>query len=212
MSPDTKAPKPRKTPKRKTARKNPPRKPRGTPYIPDSNNPNKVGRPVEWTPERMAVAQAEIIFRVSGGEYISRVCDDEHMPGVQLLFKWRREQPEFEQQVIRAQDIGLEVRAERLAAIAENGSDDVRVVELPNGQFKAIVNSSAVIRDRLRVDTELKLLPMFRPKKYGQKLQHVGGDENDAPIRVETEVKPDRELAKAIASILARSQGSKSDG
>lgn len=206
MSPDTKTPKTKKT----VGAKRTQRVPSLTAYDPEAKKHS--GRPPVWTPEKKAHAQAEMLTRMAGGEYITEVTDDLHMPTIQTVWTWREKDPIFSELFTRAQDAGYEARFNRLSQIASNRENDVVVVEMPNGTFKAVPNTIAVQRDRLIVDTEKTVLAMARPKRYGQKLQHVGGDESDAPIRVEAEVKPDRELAKAIASILARSQGSKDDG
>lgn len=169
------------------------------------------GRPPVWTEEKKAHAKNEILTRLTGGEYVTDITDDLHMPAVQTLWHWREKDPAFKEAFTRAQDDGYEVRFNGLSKIAGNRENDVAVVEMPNGTFKAITNTVAVARDRLIVETEARVLAMARPKRYGQKLQHVGGDETDAPIAVKTESSTDRELAKAIASILARSQGSKTD-
>lgn len=187
------------------------RVPRTDTYDPEAIK-HKGGRPPVWTPEARAKAQAEMLTRMSGGEYITDMTDEMHLPSIQTVWIWTETDPKFAELYVRAQDRGYEARFNRLTKIASSRENDVVVVEMPNGQFKAVANTVAVQRDRLIVDTEKTVLAMARPKRYGQKLQHVGGDETDAPIKIEAEVKPDRELAKAIASILARSQGSKDDG
>lgn len=217
MSPETKTAD-TKTQDQKNPRTKKPKGPKRVQRVPslipyDPEAIKHKGRPPVWTPEKKARAKDEIIKRLTAGEYITEITDgDLNMPAIPTAWKWREEDPEFRNAFMRAQDDGYEARFNRLPKIAASRENDVAVVEMPNGTFKAITNAVAVARDRLIVETEARVLAMARPKRYGQKLQHVGGDETDAPIRVETEVKPDRELAKAIASILARSQGTKNDG
>lgn len=184
------------------------------PYDPEEvKHRGRGGRPPVWTEEKKAAAKFEILKRLTAGEYITEITDgDLHMPAIPTVWTWREKDPEFKNAFMRAQDDGYEARFNRLPKLAASRENDVAVVEMPNGTFKAIANTVAVARDRLIVETEARVLAMARPKRYGQKLQHVGGDETDAPIAVKTESSTDRELAKAIASILARSQGSKTDG
>lgn len=212
MSPEAKTPKPRKQPKRKTAQRRAIKKPRTEPFDAEAYKATITGRPTVWTPEAKAQAKVEILTRMKLGELISTISRDQHMPSVDTVYDWKGEDPSFTEAFTHAQDRCYDARFENLPNLAAARENDMATVELPGGAIKVLPNTIAVSRDRLIVETELKFLALARPKRYGQKLQHVGGDETDAPIRVEAEVKPDRELAKAIASILARSQGTKDDG
>jgi hypothetical protein len=62
------------------------------------------------------------------------------------------------------------------------------------------LNSEHIQRSKLRIETRLKLLAKWNPKKYGERVQ-VAGDA-DSPLKVEAEVQAD----KLLQAILANAQ------
>jgi hypothetical protein len=57
---------------------------------------------------------SEVCARLAAGETLSRICDDPEMPSLSLVYRWRSERPEFEEQV----QLALAVRAERICDAA----------------------------------------------------------------------------------------------
>jgi hypothetical protein len=117
------------------------------------------GRPSRFT---QAIAD-EICERLSRGESLRTICEDDHMPGRATVHRWLGESKAFQDQYARAREIQADYYADRIV-------DD------------AMVATDAQI-GRLRMDALKWAASKLAPKKYGDKVQHVGGNEGDAPIR-----------------------------
>jgi hypothetical protein len=102
----------------------------------------------------------------------------------------------------RARDIGADALAEEaLALIDEEPERIVTTEEGVNGgntRTTSRIDSAAVAWQRNRVETRLKLLACWNPKKYGNKTTLQG--DKDAPLETKTTV----ELAKGTAAELAK--------
>lgn len=125
------------------------------------------GRPSKHTP---ALAD-EIVQRLSKGEPLAAICRDDHMPCPSVVWEWRAKDTAFSDAIARARDTGFDVIAARTRQTARGKT------EAAGGD-----SSGDVQRDKLIIDTDLKLLAKWDPKRYGDKVQHVGGDDGDAPI------------------------------
>lgn len=92
------------------------------------------------------------------------------------FYDWVKDDAEFAGRIARARDEGFDAIAEEALEIADDGSNDWMERE-----GRTIVDSDHVQRSRLRIDTRLKLLAKWNPKKYGDK-QLIGSDpENPIP-------------------------------
>jgi hypothetical protein len=92
--------------------------------------------------------------------------------------------------IARAREIGYDAIAEDCLRIADDASNDW--METEHGPR---LNAEHVQRSKLRIETRLKLLAKWNPKKYGERVQ-VAGDA-DAPLKVEAEVNAEK-LLKTI--------------
>jgi hypothetical protein len=120
---------------------------------------------------------AEIVARLSKGETLADVARDLNI-GRTTVYDWQVERPEFAERIARARTFGFDAIAERTRATArgigpEYGGDGTGDVQ----------------RDKLIIETDLKLLAKWDPKRFGDKLAHVGGADGDAPIKSELTVR-----------------------
>ncbi len=122
-------------------------------------------KPVSLTPE----IAAELCERVGNGEALIRVCEDAHMPTDRAVRKWEKENEQFGSDFALARARRLEVVETELLEISDDGRRDYEVGE----DGKAVVNSDHIQRAKLRVDTRLKLLACWDPKRYGTQRTEV---------------------------------------
>lgn len=150
-----------------------------------------MGRPSTYDSELFAA----ICERVSEGEPLAAICREEGMPPLRTVYNWMRDIEGVEAQFARARVAGYDMIAQDALRIADDGSSDTYTDA--NGFERT--NNEVVQRSKLRVETRLKLLAKWDPKRYGERMTHAG--DPDAPLQVST---PDDQLDTAIAAALAR--------
>lgn len=136
-----------------------------------------MGRQQQFAPEDYA---DEIEEWVSCGKTLRDYGRQEGKPSRRRIDEWRQADPAFAARIARAREIGFDVIAEEALAIADDGSSDTVTDEEGNER----PNTEWINRSRLRVDTRLKLLAKWDPRRYGERLA-VGGDGSGAPLRIE---------------------------
>ena len=151
----------------------------------------KTGRPSTYDP---AVA-TKICEQLSEGISLREICRQEGMPPWQTVYSWMERDASLVEAIARAREIGYDALAEECLKIADDGTNDY--VE---GERGPQLNSEHIQRSKLRIETRLKLLAKWSPKRYGERVQ-VAGDA-DSPLQVEAEVQAD----KLLQAILANAQ------
>ncbi len=127
------------------------------------------GRPSKKTPELCA----EIVERIAKGEPLAAICRDEHMPSVMAVWRWEEDDADFSLAIARARDAGADAIAADALAIADDASGDTKKTE----RGDEVLDGEWVARSRLRVETRLKLLAKWNPKRYGEKVAVDHGGE-----------------------------------
>lgn len=128
-----------------------------------SEAPTELGEKPKRGPGRISTFTQEIADeiceRLAHGETLEDVCDDEHMPTSRTVRAWRSKYPAFASDFARARDDGHEVIAARSRLTARG---------------KEGFSTGDVMRDKLIIETDLKLLAKWDPKKWGDRLEaHV---------------------------------------
>ena len=134
--------------------------------------PRKPGRPSRYTE---AIA-AGICRRLASGESLRAICRDEAIPHESTVRGWVVDDYKgFSAQYTRARDIGLDVMADEILEISDDGSNDWMARQGENSEGWTL-NGEHVQRSRLRVDTRKWLLSKVAPKRYGDRLnmEHTG--------------------------------------
>jgi hypothetical protein len=120
-----------------------------------------MGRPSAYTPELLE----EICDRLAKGEPLAAICRDDHMPSDRTVRNWMG-RGDVSSDIARAREVGFDAIAARLRETARGRGDSAQDVQ----------------RDKLIIETDLKLLSKWDPKRYGDKLA-IGGDAEAGPIR-----------------------------
>jgi len=137
----------------------------------------RIGRPPEAVPPAIAAALCEWLAE---GNTLRAFCRQPGMPSRRTVDYWREKDPEFAARVARARDDGYGAIAEDCVAIADDGLNDTYVDDDGNQRTEHDV----IARSKLRVETRLKLLACWDPKRYGPKSQveHSGAVSLDVVI------------------------------
>ncbi len=134
-----------------------------------------------YSPERRAEIIEAVIQGISKGEPLREICRRDGFPNYSVVYDWMKEDEKFSQRFARARDEGHDAIAEECLSIADNASNDWMEVNDPDNPGYRL-NGDHVQRSKLRIDTRLKLLAKWNPKKYGEKLE-LAGDQN-SPISI----------------------------
>lgn len=91
------------------------------------------------------------------------------------FYDWVKDDAEFAGRIARAREIGFDAIADEALEIADDATNDWMKRQRQDGMDDDVLNSEHVQRSKLRIDTRLKLLAKWDPKRYGDK-QLVGSD------------------------------------
>lgn len=163
----------------------------------------QIGKPSKFTD---AIFQA-ICERIADGEPLRQICRDEGMPNYRTFYDWidrddallksedenvRNTSLNLSARFARAREDGHDAIAEETLQIADDGSNDWMEKRNQNGEFVGYtLNGEHVQRSKLRIETRLKLLAKWNPKKYGEKVELAGPGENGEHIFKNTAAAPE---------------------
>ena len=113
----------------------------------------------------------ELLARLAGGECLAEICRDDRMPAVRTVSHWKDADPAFKAGFARAREDGFDAIAARTRMTARGRGADA------GGD-----SAGDVQRDKLIIETDLKLLARWDPKRYGDRLALAG--DADSPLTV----------------------------
>lgn len=110
----------------------------------------------------------ELCERVAQGDTITSICNDEAMPHAMTFLGWVSDNPDLRKRYEQAKEISFDIIA-----------DSARQVARGNPGF----SSGSVVRDKLIIDTDLKLLSKWS-RKYGDKQQVEVTGKDGEPLSI----------------------------
>ena len=113
----------------------------------------KRGRPTLYT----EVLADEILMRHAAGESLVKICAEPGMPSINTIGAWTIKFPEFSRARARARLDWADILFAEALDIADNfdGDDSPALVQ----------------RDKLRVNTRMRMVARINPAKYGDRLE-----------------------------------------
>lgn len=115
-------------------------------------------------------AADEIVARLSKGEPLTVICRDMGMTD-RTVRNWADADDAFASDIARAREAGFDEIALEALRIADDTSNDTQMRGDEDNPYP-VANSEWIARSRLRVDTRLKLLAKWDPKRYGERSEH----------------------------------------
>jgi len=149
--------------------------------------------------ERIAPKKKEICERISTGETMRAICRSNGMPQWRTVYDWMNEDEGFAAHVACAREIGFDAIAQDALQIADETETGQRKKTTENGV--EIIEEDMLGHRKLRIETRLKLLACWSPKKYGQRKIHQGDDGAD-PVGVRVTAPELTAAMKAISKSL----------
>jgi hypothetical protein len=138
------------------------------------------GRPSLYTPERAK----EICVRLATGEPLTVICSDRGMPSDETVRRWQGAHPTFALDIAQARARGFDAIAWEALQIANTPIEGVETTTDEKGTSEK--RGDMLGHRKLQIETRLKLLAKWDPKRYGEKVtqEHTGLD--GGPIKAET--------------------------
>jgi hypothetical protein len=121
----------------------------------------------------------------------------ERYPCRQTLFRWMARNPTFRQSYVIAQEMHADHICDQAVEIANNASEDIK-----DGKS----NMAAVNRDRLRVDTLKWRAAKLFPRRYSERYQVSGNDEQPIQQSVVSLPMNREEVTAHFKEVLARAE------
>lgn len=158
--------------------------PQETPQEPPKK---KMGRPSKYTQE---TAQ-KICELLSEGIPLREICRRDGFPEWRTIYDWMYRDDALGDDgvglsaaIARAREAGYDAMAEECLIIADNPQFGQKQVMTDEGTSTTVEDMLG--HRKLQIETRLKLLAKWNPKKYGEKVQ-VGGDAEN-PLKVQADV------------------------
>ncbi len=114
-----------------------------------------------------------VIERVSAGIPLAQVVRELQF-GLRTWYDWMEQSPELAARFARARELGFDIIAASTLDIAD---------EKPERTQNGGIDSGSVQHAKLRIETRLKLLAKWDPKRYGEKVE-LSGDP-DRPLAIQ---------------------------
>lgn len=138
-----------------------------------------MARPIVWTPEKKAEAQAYICEQIALGRSLVSICKEPDTPAYSVVTEWRNEDDAFAAKYARAREDQADFIADEVTDIADNEPDSNKA--------------------RVMIDARKWKAGKLRPKVYGDKLSLDG----DLTMRM-----PDDQLDARLAHLLGKAGAS----
>jgi hypothetical protein len=121
-----------------------------------------------------------------GGMMVEERADPENdeyqrpevMPKPRTVQDWEAERDDVSAAIARARELGEFALAEECLEIADDGRRDYSV----DKDGREVPDHDHINRTKLRIETRLKLLAKFNPRRWGDKLELAGS--KDSPLTV----------------------------
>jgi hypothetical protein len=157
-----------------------------------------MGRPTKRTPE---VIQ-RVIDGLSKGVPLAVICREEGMPSDTTVRCWADEDAELSFAIARAREVGADYIAWEALQIADTPQEGIETIDTPEGP--RIKKCDMLGHRRLQVETRLKLLAKWDPKRYGDRIaQEITGADGGA---IKTEVTRSEAEKLEFAAMLAKAR------
>jgi hypothetical protein len=137
----------------------------------DSTVGNKGGRPTLYSLE----IALEICDRIADGESLVKICSDAKMPKKTAVYEWLLRHKEFAEIYARAREDQADTLADEIHAIS-----DELPQQIVDDKGKTRYDSAYVQWQKNRVDARKWVAAKLKPKKYSDRIAHVGDNESDA--------------------------------
>ena len=140
----------------------------------------------------------DIVEGLSDGVPLRELCRREEMPNWRTVYNWMDADAVVATRIAQAREIGFDAIAEDILEIADDATNDWMERKRQNGTIDIVLDTDHVQRSKLRIETRLKLLAKWSPKKYGDKQTVDVGNKDGEALKTEHKNEVD-EVALTLA-------------
>lgn len=153
------------------------------------------GRPSKYTPAILT----RIVDGLSEGIPLTVICSEKGMPHDNTVRDWINAKPEVSVAIARARDRGFDKIALDALRIADSPLIGEEITESEDGM--QIKRSDMLGHRKLQIETRLKLLAKWDPKRYGERMtQEISGPDG-GPVTLAA-VRLNDEQEQALARVI----------
>ena len=179
---------------------------------PKSLEAKKTGRPSKYSPD---IAQ-KMCNLLAEGVPLQEICRMEGFPAWRTIYDWMYRDDEavaagggvgLSASIARAREIGYDALAEQCLIIADTpqlGVKETTSVDHKGNETIALSREDMLGHRKLQIETRLKLLAKWDPKRFGDRVQLAGDAEN--PLKVEVESQAEKMMAALLQNIELKRQ------
>jgi len=141
----------------------------------------KIGRPTVFTQQVADI----ICIRISEGESLKSITQDEEMPDRATVYRWLAADPAFCDMYTRAREDQADTLADEIMAIADETPDLNPILDKHGALIEIQLHSAYIQWQKQRIDARKWTAMKLKPKKYGDR-QILAGD-SEAPLEVQND-------------------------
>lgn len=119
----------------------------------------------------------EIHAWIESGKTLRAYCRQDGKPSYGTVYDWLEEDAAENSRFAHARDLGEDQIAQECLEIADNTQVGEIITIKPDGS-QEVKTADMIEHRKLRIETRLKLLAKWNPRKYGERIQaeHTGPD------------------------------------
>lgn len=151
-----------------------------------------IGRPTIFSEE----TATKIIELLSSGIFLREICRMEGMPAWTTVYAWMDADAVLNERIARARERGEEALALECLHIADSPLMGEETETSENGM--KVKRADMLGHRKLQIDTRMRLLAKWNPKKWGEKVA-IGGADDLPPLRSMNEKDLDQQIAELQA-------------
>lgn len=133
-----------------------------------------------YSPEERAAATNTVLDGLRQGKPLTVLCSQDGMPSDDTIRNWMADDEELSRAIAHAREVGFDQIALDALAIADEVTEQ-DTIETAHGP---IPNKEWLMRSKLRVETRLKLLSKWDPKRYGEATMLKHADANGESLKL----------------------------
>jgi hypothetical protein len=127
-----------------------------------------------YSPKQRAAVIAKVLDGLRNGIPLTVICSEDGMPCDNTIRDWADDDPEISAAIARARETGWDKIALDALRIADTPVEGKRIKRSEDGMEEVVEDMLG--HRKLQVETRLKLLAKWDPKRYGELIKHGNAD------------------------------------